>query len=97
MAERNPRPTSTGRSIASAERNRPNGDPLSRLLSAQDAAQYLGVPYTSLRDWALRGHLPIIRVPECRRLWFDRRDLDRAVESWKERLEPGEVLSDTRG
>lgn len=42
--------------------------PLSpRLLSAQGAAKYLGVPYTSLRDWALRGHVPIVRVPDCRR------------------------------
>jgi excisionase family DNA binding protein len=57
----------------------------SRLLSAQAAARYLGVPYTSLRDWALRGHMPIVRVPECRRLWFDRRDLDRAIDVWKER------------
>jgi hypothetical protein len=57
-----------------------------RLLSAQAAAKYLGVPYTSLRVWALRGHLPIVRVPECRRLWFDRRDLDRAVDAWKERI-----------
>lgn len=56
-----------------------------RLLSAQDAARYLGVPYTSLRDWALRGHVPIVRVPDCRRLWFDRRDLDRLIEAWKER------------
>jgi excisionase family DNA binding protein len=56
-----------------------------RLLSAQAAAKYLGVPYTSLRDWALRGHVPIVRVPDCRRLWFDRRDLDQAIESWKER------------
>lgn len=67
-----------------------------RLLSAQDAAKYLGVPYTSLRDWAMRGHLPIVRVPDCRRLWFDRRDLDRAIDAWKDRLEPGEVLSDAR-
>jgi hypothetical protein len=59
--------------------------PRPRLLSAQAAAKYLGVPYTSLRDWALRGHLPIVRVPDCRRLWFDRNDPDRAVESWKER------------
>jgi excisionase family DNA binding protein len=58
---------------------------LPRLLSAQAAAKYLGVPYTSLRDWALRGHVPIVRVPDCRRLWFDRRDLDQAIESWKER------------
>ena len=56
-----------------------------RLLSAQAAARYLGVPYTSLRDWAVRGHLPIVRVPDCRRLWFDRRDLDSAVEQWKKR------------
>ena len=56
-----------------------------RLLSAQAAARYLGVPYTSLRDWTLRGHIPIVRVPECRRLWFDRRDLDRAIDAWKER------------
>ena len=56
-----------------------------RLLSAQAAARYLGVPYTSLRDWALRGHIPIVRVPECRRLWFDRKDLDRAIDAWKER------------
>ncbi len=56
-----------------------------RLLSAQAAARHLGVPYTTLRDWVLRGHLPVVRVPDCRRWWFDRRDLDRAVETWKER------------
>jgi len=56
-----------------------------RLLSAQAAARYLGVPYTSLRDWALRGHIPIVRVPDCRRLWFDRKDLDRAIDAWRER------------
>jgi excisionase family DNA binding protein len=64
----------------------PESVALPRLLSAQAAAKYLGVPYTSLRDWALRGHIPIVRVPDCRRLWFDRRDLDRAVDSWKERI-----------
>jgi excisionase family DNA binding protein len=52
----------------------------------QTAAAYLGVPDTSLRDWALRGHVPIVRVPDCRRLWFDRKDLDRAIEQWKEQL-----------
>ena len=68
-----------------------------RLLSAQNAAAYLGVPYTSLRDWALRGHIPIVRVPNCRRLWFDRRDLDRAIDAWKERMEEGELISGRRG
>lgn len=58
--------------------------PSPRLLNAQAAARYLGVPYTTLRDWALRGHLPVVRVPDCRRWWFDRGDLDRAIEAWKE-------------
>lgn len=57
-----------------------------RLLSAQSAAKYLGVPYTTLRDWALRGHLPVIRAPQSRRMWFDRKDLDRIIDQWKERL-----------
>jgi excisionase family DNA binding protein len=56
-----------------------------RLLSAQAAARYLGIPYTSLRDIVFRGHLPVVRVPDCRRWWFDRHDLDRAVDRWKER------------
>ena len=58
-----------------------------RLLATKDAALYLGVPYTTLRDWALRGHVPIVRPPECRRWWFDRQDLDRCLERWKERLD----------
>jgi hypothetical protein len=33
----------------------PPSEATPRLLSAQGAAKYLGVPYTSLRDWALRG------------------------------------------
>jgi excisionase family DNA binding protein len=74
--------------IAPASNPGPAREATPRLLSAQSAAKYLGVPYTSLRDWALRGHIPIVRVPDCRRLWFDRKDLDRAVESWKERSEP---------
>ena len=53
-------------------------------VSAQGAAAYLGVPYTTLRDWVLRGHLPVVRVPDCRRWWFDRRDLDQAIDGWKE-------------
>jgi excisionase family DNA binding protein len=71
--------------VASAGRQEWAGSAAPRLLSAQAAAKYLGVPYTSLRDWALRGHLPIVRVPDCKRLWFDRRDLDQAIEAWKER------------
>lgn len=56
-----------------------------RLLNAQDAAEYLGLPYTTLLDVARRGDIPYVRVPRCRRWWFDRRDLDLAVQRWKER------------
>ena len=55
-----------------------------RLLTAKDAAHYLGVPYTTLRDWAHRGILPVVRFPDCRRWWIDRHDLDRVVERFKE-------------
>jgi excisionase family DNA binding protein len=58
-------------------------------MSAQAVAAYLGVPYTTLRDWALRGHLAVVRVPDCRRWWFDRRDVEAAVERWKERQHVG--------
>jgi len=57
----------------------------SRLLSAQAAAEYTGWPYTTLRDAALRGNLPCLRIPGQNRMWFDRRDLDRAIEAWKVR------------
>jgi len=77
------RPPVTGEQNGRANNSSAEAQP--RLLSAQAAARYLGVPYTSLRDWAMRGHVPIVRVPDCRRWWFDRRDLDRAVEAWKER------------
>jgi hypothetical protein len=59
--------------------------PESRLLSAQAAAEYTGWPYTTLRDAALRGNLPVIRIPGQNRMWFDRRDLDRAIDAWKAR------------
>ena len=56
-----------------------------RLLNAQDAARYLGLPFTSLLDVARRGDIEHVRIPGCRRWWFDRRDLDLAVQRWKQR------------
>ncbi len=56
-----------------------------RLLTARAAAVYMGVPYSTLRDIALRGHLPRVHIPDCRRWWFDRQDLDVVIEQWKER------------
>ncbi len=61
-----------------------------RLLSLADAALYLGVSAWTVRDLEAAGILPRIRVPlpnngELRRLLFDREDLDRLIEGWKER------------
>lgn len=58
----------------------------SRLLSLQQASAFTGIPSTSLRDIVFRGDLPIVRIPNCRRWWFDRRDLEQAIERWRERL-----------
>jgi hypothetical protein len=68
--------------------------PGARLLDAQAAVAYTGIPYTTLRDLALGVRarldrdprapvLPCVRVPGCRRLWFDRADLDAAINRWK--------------
>jgi excisionase family DNA binding protein len=77
-------PLAVGRS---RRRRAPSGSVSPRLLSAQAAAAYTGWPYTTLRDAALRGYLPVVRIPGSRRMWFDRSDLDRAIEAWKEQLE----------
>ena len=55
-----------------------------RLMSAKRAAEYMGLPYTSLRDAAFRGELLVVKVAS--RWYFDVRDLERFIESHKERL-----------
>jgi hypothetical protein len=55
-----------------------------RLVSAKVAAAEVGLPYTSLRDVALRGELPVVKIG--RAWYFDRRDLDHWISSHKERL-----------
>jgi excisionase family DNA binding protein len=57
---------------------------LGRLASAVAAARELGIPYTTLRELALRGEIPVVRLG--RAWYFERRDLDRLVEQSKERV-----------
>ncbi len=57
---------------------------ISRLAPAKGAAREYGIPYTSLRDLVFRGDLPVVRIG--RAWYFDRRDLDRYIDSSKERL-----------
>ena len=55
-------------------------------MNAQDAAEYTGVPYSTLRDMGLRGVIPVVRFPGVRRLFFRVADLDRLIDSSTERV-----------
>jgi excisionase family DNA binding protein len=68
-----------------------------RLLSIKQAAAETGISEWTLRDLIATGDLPVIRPPKLRRVWIDRRDLDRALESWKERGNVGPEVGDTAG
>lgn len=54
-----------------------------RLLSIRAAATELGVSVWTLRDLIASGHLRSVQPPGVRRIWLDRRDIDRAIEAWK--------------
>jgi len=61
-----------------------------RLLSLDDTARYLGVSAWTVRDLEAAGVLTRVRIPlpngaDLRKLLFDREDLDRLIEGWKER------------
>jgi hypothetical protein len=60
-----------------------------RLLDLDCSAKYLGVSAWSVRDLEAAGILRRVRIPlprggDLRRLLFDRADLDRLIETWKE-------------
>lgn len=64
--------------------------PLSpRLLDLHAAAQYLGLSKWTTRELEQQGILQRVRIPlahhgELRKLLFDKTDLDRLIESWKD-------------
>ncbi len=60
-----------------------------RLMNLHSTAAYLAVSEWTVRDLEAGGLLQRIRIPlpnqgELRKLVFDRMDLDRLIESWKE-------------
>ncbi len=60
-----------------------------RLLDLHGAAAYLGLSEWTVRDLEHGGILPRVRVPlanhgELRKILFDRVDLDRLIDAWKE-------------
>lgn len=60
-----------------------NHSPSPRLLSLRDAATLLGISVWTLRDLVASGKLRAVQPPGIRRIWIDRRDLDKAIENWK--------------
>ncbi len=74
--------------------SRPALDEPPRLLDARRAASFLGgVSVWTLRRWVDQGHLRPVRLPacwrkgeNCRRLLFDRRDLNSLIDMAKQQV-----------
>jgi hypothetical protein len=76
----------------------PNGEgnstvPETRLLDLMQTAHYLGVSSWTVRDLEAQGVLARVCVPlpggrELRKLLFDKAELDRLIETWKEAAVP---------
>jgi len=58
--------------------------PNARLVSLRNAADEVGLAYHTLYELIQRGHIPVVRLPGMRSLYVERRDLDTAINSWKE-------------
>lgn len=68
-------------------RARAAADPASVLVPATQAAKQYGVPYTTLRDLAFRGEIPVVKLGTA--WYFERRDLAHFIERTKECLGEG--------
>jgi hypothetical protein len=73
-----------------------------RLLDLPQAARYLSVSPWTIRSLESAGVLPRVRIPlpegrELRKLLFDRRDLDRLIDAWKDSPWGGTAARGPRG
>lgn len=62
-----------------------------RLLDLHGTASYLSLSEWTVRDLEACGILPRVRVPlpnqgKLRKILFDKEDLDRLIEAWKEEI-----------
>ena len=57
---------------------------VSRLVPAKQAANEIGVPYTSLRQRVFNGELPVVKLG--RAWYFKRADLEAFIERHTERV-----------
>jgi hypothetical protein len=58
--------------------------PGAKLMSIRQASDETGLPAALLRELIKRAELRGITPPGVRRVFVDRRDLDAALERWKE-------------
>ncbi len=83
------RPRKTVAELADAAAKRATAAGGARLLGVQATAGYLGVGPRVVLELRAAGHLRPVRLPlagdrEVRKLLFDRTDLDRLIECWKD-------------
>jgi excisionase family DNA binding protein len=57
-----------------------------RLLPLKQAAEYIGFSTWAMREAIWSGLIPFIRKPGGRKIWIDRKDLDRFIEVSKVRI-----------
>lgn len=60
-----------------------DASPQRRLLSFNSSAEYCGVTQQTIRRLMARGVLTPVRLPEVRRILFDKEDLDRLITDGK--------------
>jgi excisionase family DNA binding protein len=51
-----------------------------RLLPLKEAAQYLGFTVWAMREAIWAGLIPVVKLPNGRKLWVDKADLDKFIE-----------------
>ena len=50
-----------------------------QLLTLTQVRMETGIPQTSIRDLINKGHLPVVRLPDARKIWIRRADLDELI------------------
>ena len=71
--------TTTDSKPRKSRRKRPV-QPKQQLVTVRQASEITGIPYGTLRDLHFRGHLPVVKLPDCDRWWIRRADLDALID-----------------
>jgi hypothetical protein len=69
----------TAQQVSGAADGRESAKRRSKLVTLQQASAETGVPYASLRDLVIAGHLQRVQLGDSTRIWIRRADLDRLI------------------